>query len=135
MIRGSCQCGAVQFSVDGDITDLSHCHCSMCRKLHGAAYVTIAGVIRDSFEWNVGRDALKTYASSDAIDRFFCEICGSQLGCFYKPEPKLMYLAMGTVEGNPAHPPSYHQFVGSIAPWHEITDELPQWDTWPEQDN
>jgi hypothetical protein len=44
MIKGSCQCGKVHYEADGGISDLSRCHCSMCRKLHGAAYATLAGV-------------------------------------------------------------------------------------------
>jgi hypothetical protein len=51
---------------------------------------------------------------------------------FYTPEPDLVYLTMGTVDGNPDYPPDYHQFVASKAPWHEITDGRPQHDTWPD---
>lgn len=36
MITGHCECGAVRYSARGPITDFSHCHCSMCRRLHGA---------------------------------------------------------------------------------------------------
>jgi hypothetical protein len=130
MIEGGCQCGALRFKVDGEITDLSHCHCSMCRRLHGAAFVTFAGVNSAALEWTTGNKALKTFASSDKNDRLFCETCGSQLGCISKPEPDMIYLAMGTVDGNPRHPPAYHQFVGSVAPWHEINDDLPKHDSW-----
>ena len=31
----------------------------------------------------------------------------------------------------PNLPPSKHIFVGSKAPWFEITDELPQYDEYP----
>ncbi len=44
MIEGGCQCGTLRYAADGEVSDLSHCHCSMCRKLHGAAYVTFAAV-------------------------------------------------------------------------------------------
>ena len=132
MIKGGCQCGKVSYEADSAISDLSHCHCSMCRKLHGAAFATFAGVARDAFRWATGEDVLKTFASSDAIDRVFCSNCGSQLVVFFKPEPDLVYLTMGTVDGNPDCPPDYHQFTGSKAPWYEITDGKPQHDTWPD---
>ena len=132
MIKGSCQCGKVNYEADSAISDLSHCHCSMCRKLHGAAFATFAGVARDGFRWSEGDNVLRTYASSEKIDRVFCSNCGSQLVVFYKPEPDLMYLTMGTVDGDPDCPPAYHQFAASKAPWHEITDGKPQHDTWPE---
>jgi hypothetical protein len=105
----------------------------MCRKLHGAAFVTFAAVERKTFEWSAGEAAVKVYSSSDTIDRCFCGNCGSQLMADYKPEPDVVYLTMGTVDGNPDCPPGYHQFVGSRAPWHEITDDQPQHDAWPDE--
>lgn len=132
MIQGGCQCGKVRYEADSAISDLSHCHCSMCRRLHGAAFATFAGVARDTFRWSKGEDVLRTYASSDKIDRVFCSLCGSQLVVFYTPEPEIAYLTMGTVDGNPDCPLPYHQFVASKAPWHEITDGRPQHDTWPD---
>ena len=40
MIRGSCLCGDVAWQVDGPVELMSHCHCSRCRKSHGAAFAT-----------------------------------------------------------------------------------------------
>jgi len=100
----------------------------MCRKLHGAAFVTFAGVSRASFAWLKGDSLLQTYASSAGTSRIFCGECGSQLGCILQSDPGSIYLAMGTIDGNPATPPAFHQFVASRAPWYEITDSLPQYD-------
>ena len=36
MITGRCECGRVKYQVNGEINDFSHCHCSQCRRLHGA---------------------------------------------------------------------------------------------------
>ncbi len=133
MIEGGCQCGTLRYAAGGEVSDLSHCHCSMCRKLHGAAYATFAAVERNKFEWSAGKAVVKLYSSSDSMDRYFCGNCGSQLMCIFKPEPDLVYLTMGTVDGNPDCPQAYHQFVGSKAPWHEITDDLPQHEAWPDE--
>jgi Glutathione-dependent formaldehyde-activating enzyme len=46
---GGCLCGAVRYTVTGEIKDVSHCHCSMCRKAHGAAFATYASVSSQSF--------------------------------------------------------------------------------------
>jgi len=105
----------------------------MCRKLHGAAYVTFAAVERNRFQWSAGEAVVKTYASSDSIDRHFCGNCGSHLMVVFKPEPDVVYLTMGTVDGNPDCPQAYHQFVASKAAWHEITDGQPQHDSWPDE--
>jgi len=128
MLTGRCQCDGVQYAGQGEITELSHCHCSMCRKLHGAAFVTFAGVGRASFAWLRGEDLLRTYASSAGTSRFFCGNCGSQLGCVLRSDPDFIYLAMGSVDGNPVTPPAFHQFIASRAPWFEINDGLRQYD-------
>ena len=131
MITGHCECGRVRFEIDGAVEDLSHCHCSQCRRLHGAAYATFAGVPRDRFRYLEGNADVRAYPSSNTSDRIFCAHCGSNILVDFKPEPESLYICMGTIDGNPACPPAYHQFVGSKAAWHEITDQLPQHDEWP----
>ena len=37
----------------------------------------------------------------------------------------------GSIDGDPEIRPSVHIFVGSKAPWYEITDGLPQFDRFP----
>ena len=132
MIKGKCECGNVQYEANCKITDFSHCHCSQCRRLHGAAFASFGGIRRDSFLYVTGETAVKIYASSEIIDRVFCGNCGSNILVDYKPEPDLLYIAMGTVDGEPECPPGYHQFVGSKASWYEISDNLPRHDTWPD---
>ena len=126
MLKGHCECGRVEFEVDGSIFDFSHCHCSQCRRLHGAAYATFAGVHRGEFRYTSGAESVSTYASSARNDRVFCAICGSMILCDPKDEPEYLYLSMSALEGDPVRPPAYHAYVGSKAPWHEITDGAPQ---------
>ena len=126
MIKGHCECGKVTFEVDGEILDFSHCHCSQCRRLHGAAYGTFAGVARDQFRYATGEDDITVYASSAKNDRVFCSVCGSTIMVDPKRDPKYLYLSMSAIEGDPPLPDGYHIYVGSKAPWHEITDDLPQ---------
>ena len=54
MFEGRCECGAVRYRVDGPIHDFSHCHCSQCRRLHGAAFATFAGVKLEEFSYKAG---------------------------------------------------------------------------------
>lgn len=126
MITGRCECGRVEYEIKGKINDFSHCHCSQCRRLHGAAFATFAGVSRSEFRYLSGQEDLKYYASSKENDRVFCKNCGSNILVEVASEPGELYLAMGTMDGNPACPPAYHQFVDSKAPWYEIVDDLPQ---------
>ncbi len=132
MITGKCECGKVQYEVDDMITDYSHCHCSQCRRLHGAAFASFGTVPNNKFRYVSGEIDLKSYASSKTSDRVFCGNCGSNILVAVESEPDELYLTMGTVDGEPECPPGYHQFVGSKAPWYEICDDLPQYDVWAE---
>ncbi len=128
MIKGHCECGQVRYEVDGDILDFGHCHCSQCRRLHGAAFATFAAVTRDKFRYVFGETNTSLFASSEFNDRIFCRKCGSNILVDAKQEPEYLYISMSTVEGNPVVPEGYHAYVGSKAPWYEITDGLRQYD-------
>jgi hypothetical protein len=130
MFEGACLCGEVRYRVDREIEELSHCHCSMCRQLHGAAFGTYAGEKSAGFHWLSGASKVKSYTSSPGVKRTFCAICGSTLQALFDTSPEMVYLTMGTVQGNPVHPEPFHIFVGSKAPWFTITDDYPQYDEW-----
>jgi hypothetical protein len=128
MITGRCECGQVEYEVDGAVEDFSHCHCAQCRRLHGAAFATFAGISRTGFRYVSGEGSLRSYSSSPRNDRVFCATCGSNILVQTRDEPDVLYLCMGTVDGHPPLPAGYHAYVASKAPWHEITDTLTQFD-------
>ena len=132
MINGRCECGRVQYRVEGELVDLCHCHCSICRHLHGAPFVTWGGIKRDDFNYTSGEENLKTYPFSENSDSLFCGNCGSRILVDCKPETHMLYITLGSVNGDINCPAGFHQFVGSKAPWYEITDDLPQYDEWPD---
>lgn len=126
MIRGSCLCGAVRYEVRGPLGVTSHCHCSMCRKAHGAAFGTYARVRRADFVLLAGADAIASYRSSPHVVRTFCRTCGATLQFLNDERPENFGLALGTLDDDPGVRPSMHIFAASKAPWFEITDGLPQ---------
>ncbi len=130
MIRGSCLCGAVQYEINGDVELMANCHCSMCRKHHGAPFVTYLGVNTSQFRWVKGEDLVSDYRSSPSGHRGFCRVCGSNL-----PMPtsgtERLFIPAGTLDEDPGTRPQAHIFVGSKAPWVEITDDLPRFDEYP----
>ena len=134
MITGRCGCAKVRYEVDCELVDFCHCHCSICRRIHGAAFATWGGVSRDKFTYLSGENHLKIYSFSDKADSIFCDQCGSTLLVDFKPTTDMLYITLGTVDGDVKCPPGFHQFVGSKAPWFEICDELPQHDGWPDEE-
>jgi hypothetical protein len=105
----------------------------MCRRVHGAAFGTYGAVPREKFRWLTGSGFVSVYRSSDKMERTFCSVCGSTLQAIFEVEPEVLYLALGTVNGDPVCRPACHIFVGSKAPWYEITDDLPQYETWTDR--
>ena len=128
-IKGSCLCGDVRYEISGSFVGAGHCHCLMCRKSHGAAFATWAFVNPDEFRWTSGIESVEGYESSPGHKRCFCKRCGSSLVA--TSAGKVTEVALGTVDGNPGVRPAEHVFVGSKAPWHSITDDLPQFEEWP----
>lgn len=129
MVSGSCLCGAVKFSADGPLTPLSHCHCSMCRKAHGAPFVTFTSTTSDHFEWTGDESAVARYQSSNGLERAFCRHCGSSV-----PEPQgsgEVYIPAGLIDDDADLVADRHIFVASQAPWHIIAGALPRHDAYP----
>jgi hypothetical protein len=131
-VNGACLCGAVRYEISSPLVDAGNCHCSMCRKAHGAAFATYASVGPDEFRWKCGEEFVSFYESSPNESRVFCSVCGSTLGG--AEDGKINAITLGTVDGDPGIRPRSHIFVGSKAPWHEISDALPQFEEWPPGD-
>jgi hypothetical protein len=126
MIRGSCLCGSVRYEVRGSLGRVSHCHCSMCRKAHGAAFATYGRVESGDFVLVSGADDIASYQSSPEVARTFCKRCGSTLQFISTKRPGSFSVALGTLDDDPGVQASLHIFLGSKAPWFDITDDLPQ---------
>jgi len=128
-LAGSCLCGAVRYEVLGPPKFIGHCHCSICRKSHGAAFATWAILDPGLFRWTAGEEYVQAYRSSPGHERCFCRICGAPLAARHAGQ--IGEVVVGTIDGDPGARPREHIFVGSKAPWHEITDSLPQHAEWP----
>lgn len=128
-ITGSCMCGAVNYEISGPLLFVGHCHCSICRKSHGAAFATWGIIGPDQFRWTSGMELVGRYSSSRERERCFCRKCGSPLVAAHSG--KVTEVVLGTIDGDPGVRPREHIFVGSRAPWYEIADSLPQFEGWP----
>ena len=131
MLRGSCLCGNIRYEIAGTLDTPLYCHCSMCRKAHGSAFRVRAGVRRADFRFTAGEELLSRYESSPGTTRSFCRRCGSPMVSFFADAPEMLGLALGSLDDDPGVAPLCHVFVGSKAPWHEITDGLPRFEALP----
>lgn len=125
--HGSCLCGAIQFEARHLSPKMAHCHCSMCRKFHGAAFATFGETTVDNFHWIKGAELLKTYQAPNGTRRQFCSVCGSSL--IFKPSGEdngLVEFALGALDDPISEWPDAHIFTAYKADWMELTDDLPK---------
>jgi len=102
----------------------------MCRKANGAPFESGAAVPSANFKLVKGGDLVQVYESSPGVRRAFCRICGSRAPS-ETADGKLYFIPAGLLDDDPGVKPALHMFVGSKAPWWEITDDLPQFEEWP----
>ncbi|HEX5686858.1 MAG TPA: GFA family protein [Ideonella sp.] len=130
MIRGSCLCGQVRYQLDGAPQFINHCHCSMCRKVHGAAFGSFLHADGAGFRWTAGEELVKTYESSPGNLRAFCTGCGSNMPVL-EDEGSHVIIPAGGLDDDPGVRPVVHIHVASKASWSTIGDGLPQFDAFP----
>jgi len=123
---GTCECGSVQYRVADEFRYALNCHCSRCRATTGSAFKAFAGIEREKLEVTRGFDALHVVGESTLNDTR-CEACGSLLFSVVR-DGAYVHVALGSLRDAPGIRPAAHIFVGSKAPWFEITDDLPQFE-------
>ncbi len=74
---GGCFCGSIRYRATGQLGGVSHCHCSMCRRVCGAPFVTWVSFNRANFSFTCGTPT--RFKSSDKVERSFCNRCGTAL--------------------------------------------------------
>jgi hypothetical protein len=126
MLGGRCECRGVRYRVADAFLYAANCHCSNCRAGTGSAFKPFAGIERDKLEVVEGADALLVWGD-ERENHTRCGLCGSLLYSVVR-DGAYVHVAMGSLADEPTVRPSEHIFVGSKAPWFEISDELPQSD-------
>lgn len=124
-VDGECFCGAVRFSIELPTLFCGHCHCTMCRRAHGAGFVTWIAVARSQFRLETP-DALTRFASSDHGTRSFCRTCGSSLFCQSTHHPDVVDIVLANMKGEIDKRPECHIYWDDRVEWVEIGDELPR---------
>ncbi|MEM1073309.1 MAG: GFA family protein [Pseudomonadota bacterium] len=75
IIEGQCLCGAVTVEAELAKTELTACHCDMCRRHTSGIFIGLSPV-QSSIKMN---GPAKSFRSSEWAERGFCPECGSTL--------------------------------------------------------
>jgi len=123
MPQGSCLCGAVTFTVRGELKAPDACHCRKCRKQTGH-HLASTDVTRADLEIK-GAENVTWFQSSEKVRRGFCAKCGSTL--FWDPvTADWTAIAMGAFDGATGVKLGKHIFVADKGDYYDIADGLPQ---------
>ena len=120
---GHCLCGAVSFTVDGELRPVIYCHCEQCRRTSG--HFVAATACRSDRLHIVGRDHIQWYRSSPSAQRGFCRHCGSNL--FWLPEHgEYWSIWAGSLNRPTGLQAARHIYVHMASDYYRISDGLPQ---------
>lgn len=122
MVRGGCNCGAVAFEIDTDLSTVIVCHCSICRRFTGSNGIAVVIVDKDTFRWVRGEDRIATWKKPDGHwQAWFCRECSSPLPG-ENDETRVFVPAGLIMEGGESLKVEHHIWVDSKADWDEIGD-------------
>ena len=125
-VQGSCFCGNVKFSVEAPTLFCAHCHCSMCRRSHGAGFVTWFGVPYEQLSILSGERSLVHFQSSSHGRRGFCGRCGSTLFCESEKHPERIDIVLANMHNAIDRKPEFHVYFDDRAEWTKVGDGLPR---------
>ncbi|TKA97947.1 GFA family protein [Cereibacter changlensis] len=123
--KGGCQCGAVRYSLPAGPKKATLCHCRMCQRASGNAFVPLLELLSSEVVWH-GTPA--TWASSSLAERGFCATCGTPL--FYRSGDTTEIMAGSLAPGFTFTPTANHG-VEARMPWVNHIAALPDRETRP----
>ncbi|WP_226410800.1 GFA family protein [Shewanella glacialimarina] len=128
MYQGKCLCGEVNITIKGKISDIIHCHCSLCRKNSGTAFATNGFINAADFDILSGRNSLSTFTFKPGRNRHFCSHCGSPVYSSNEQDPQRYRIRLGILDTDIIERPISHNFVSSKANWEDLDAQLPRYD-------
>jgi len=130
MLQGRCICGAVRFTVEDAFSYAFYCHCSGCRLRTGSAFASIGGIDIGKLQVADGREHVLLEGERPDGYGARCVKCHAFMFVAVRGR-QYMHVSLGMLVDAPSRAPDHHIFVGSKAPWHRITDDLPQFGELP----
>lgn len=123
---GGCLCGAVRYTINGEVGPAGYCHCTDCRRVTGSAF-NIAAPVRIADFQLTGK--LGSYAhpaeSGTMLTRYFCFACGSPVYGGSPRHPDVVYVRAGTFDDPDVIRPNRQSWTRSRVDWAVISDTIP----------
>jgi hypothetical protein len=124
VLEGGCLCGAVRYRAQGTPYDVTHCHCTLCRRASGAPFVTWFSVPAQGFRFVQGMPS--RFASSPEAVRTFCGRCGTALTFQLHSAPDEIDVTVCSLDDPDSLTPQDHIYTRSRLRCIALADGLPQ---------
>ena len=123
---GQCLCGAVSFFMEFPSKWVAHCHCTMCQRSNGAAFVTWVSIDDSQVRIDDSGTVLKWHSYTPEAQRGFCAQCGSSM--FFRSEkwPGEIHITLANFIGPVDREPQIHAYYDTHVLWFSVNDELPK---------
>lgn len=119
---GGCLCGSIRYRASEPPQWAAHCHCGMCRKISGAAFLSFVEFPSGTLEWIHGNPT--QYQSSNGVTRGFCSKCGGTLT--FEPD-KMLFITVGSLDHPEYVTVESHCYTQTQLPWIKLSDGLPRY--------
>jgi hypothetical protein len=111
---GGCLCGAVRWRARAEPVRVVNCHCGICRRSSGAAFMTFVHFPASAFAW-IGAEPSR-YRSSAEAERGFCAVCGSTLSMHEAVLADRVQVSLGSLDRPDLVRPDDHVWARSQLP-------------------
>jgi hypothetical protein len=126
MLTGGCFCRFVRYRIDAVPFHEANCHCTVCRRTSGAAFVTWFTIPRETFALVSGETS--SFASSDHGTRTFCPRCGTPLTFSSRNYPGEIDVTTGSLDEPSEVSPKADIYVGTKVRWVVLDRNLPSYE-------
>jgi hypothetical protein len=122
-LRGSCQCGGVEFELPDEFLSMTYCHCTTCQKLSGGIGTANARVLTDAIRLVAGDELLRTYQPDEGTAKTFCSACGANLFGGGWPDTEHSSVRLSAIDTPFDGGPASHLYVRSFPTWATLPDD------------
>jgi hypothetical protein len=127
--KGSCFCGATQFTVTGEPAAMGYCHCKDCR-LWSAGPVNAFTLWKpDRLKVTKGADNIRIYNKTPSSSRKWCATCGGHLFTDH-PQVGLVDVYAATIPSFPFKPAVHVNYESTVL---RMKDGLPKLKDFPKE--
>ncbi len=129
---GSCSCGEVEYSFEGDPINAVFCYCSECQKLTGSDKWFGVWVPTGKFQFTKGEPSVFTRIgdSGKEMNQHFCSKCATTL-CTEVTIGNFYSVSGSSLSAESSFLPKMAIYTASAPSWAVLPEDIPKFDILP----